>query len=121
MTIVRAGVVPRDPRSQDRHRAGSYLLARASAAPELLGTVPVMSDDARSAEQRLRQFHRDAERHVTTALSVVSAAHSVAELLDPSVAVSFEYREAVRSLRAALTAIRSAEMDWDERSGAASG
>lgn len=72
-----------------------------------------MSDDVPSAEERLWQLHRDADRHITAALNVVSAARTAAELLDPSVAASFEYREAVRSLRAALTAIRSVAMEWD--------
>lgn len=58
----------------------------------------------------LGQLQNEAEQHVEAALTAVRAAHQQATALDPDDRDLFEYGEATRALRAALTAIRSARL-----------
>jgi hypothetical protein len=70
-------------------------------------------DDAHAPETALlRELHQTAERCIGEALIAVCDAHVLVETVDPQFASGFEYREAVRNLRAALTAVRSAELEW---------
>ena len=84
----------------------------ASATQAPLGTVPLM-DEAHAPETALlRELHETAERCIGEALLAVCDAQVLVQAVDQQFASGFEYREAVRNLRAALTAVRSAELDW---------
>lgn len=84
----------------------------ASAAQTELGTVPRMDNAHASETALLRELHRTAEQCIDEALIAVRDAQVMAETVDPQFASGFEYHEAVRNLRAALTAVRSADLEW---------
>lgn len=84
----------------------------ASVAPTDLGTVTRMDNAHASEAALLGELHRTAERCISEALLAVCEAQELVEAVDPQFASGFDYHEAVRNLRAAMTAVRSAELEW---------
>lgn len=75
----------------------------------------VSESSADEAMQRLRELHATADGAIVAVLDVVAEAAAVAEGLIPPMQDAFEYAEATRALRAALTAVRSALIDLQHR------
>jgi len=65
--------------------------------------------------EALEQLHGEAEAAIESAMAATRAAGELAAGMDPPMRDAFEYGEANRSLRAALTALRSALIEVQDR------
>lgn len=76
-----------------------------NAPASSMRTIQNMGD-----EEALQGFHARAEAAIETALTAARAARELATNTDPPMRDAFEYAAAIRSLRSALTALRSAQI-----------
>lgn len=90
-----------------------------NAAAAQVGTVSAVAHtNPDSAARTLRDLHGEAEAGIERAIGATRAAAEVAAGVNPPMRDAFEYQEALRDLRAARTALRSALIDVDRQSEA---
>lgn len=86
-----------------------------------MGTVRAVREDPSDVISTIRRLHAEAESGLQRALVAVRSAELIASSQPWVTSSVFEYGEASRCLRAALTALLSAEMDLDGPDGTGPG